>query len=80
MAEAFVYNMDSLVTKDYLDECLDARFAAQDLKLERRFNDLEKGFDGRFANLESDLKLQRWILAAVAASTVIPALMELFGR
>jgi hypothetical protein len=164
MAEAFVYNMDSLVTKDYLDECLDARFAAQDLKLEKRFNeidnrftDFEKQFDGRFNDLEtqfgtrfsdletkfgtrfsdletkfgtrfsdlemqlgtrfselemqfgsdqndletqfssrlndfqmaferrfstveSDLKLQRWILAAIAASTVIPAMMELFGR
>ena len=91
MAEAFVYNMDSLVTKDYLDECLDGRFAAQDLKLEKRFNafgkdfddrimGLEKSFESRFAGIESDLKLQRWILAAIAASTVIPALMELFGR
>jgi hypothetical protein len=69
MAEAFVYNMDSLVTKDYLDECLDARFAAQDVRLEKRF-----------AGIESDLKIQRWMLAAIAASTVIPALMDLFGR
>ena len=98
MAEAFVYNMDSLVTKDYLDECLDARFAAQDLKLERRFNevenrftdfetqfssrfnDLQMAFERRFSTVEADLKLQRWILAAIAASTVIPALMELLGR
>ena len=68
MAEAFVFNMDSLVTKDYLEECLDARFAAQDLRLEKRFT-----------SIEADLKLQRWILAAIAASTVIPALMQLFG-
>lgn len=26
MAEAFVYNMDALVTKEYLEACLDARF------------------------------------------------------
>ncbi len=64
MAEAFIIKMDSLVTKDYLEECLDARFAAQDLRLEKRF-----------ATIEADLKLQRWILAAIAASTVIPALM-----
>lgn len=68
MAEAFLFNMDSLVTKNYLEECLDARFAAQDLRLEKRF-----------AAIEADLKLQRWILAAIAASTVIPALMQLFG-
>ena len=69
MAEAFVYNMDSLVTQDYLEECLGARFSAQDLALERRF-----------AGIEAELKLQRWILAAVAASTVIPALIQLFGN
>ena len=68
MAEAFLFNMDSLVTKDYLEECLDARFAAQDLRLEKRFS-----------AIEADLKLQRWILAAIAASTVIPAFIQLFG-
>ena len=76
MAEAFVYNMDSLVTKDYLDECLDARFAAQDLDLEQRFG----GINLQLADVRGELKLQRWILAAIAASTVIPALMELLGR
>ena len=87
MAEAFVYNMDALVTKDYLEETLDARFAAQDLRLEKRFGEI----DTKFAKNESNiialrgeftgvLKLQRWILAAIAASTVVPALMELFGR
>jgi hypothetical protein len=75
MAEAFVYNMDSLVTRDYLEECLDARFAAQDLKVEKRFNDI----DIRFSDLRGELKLQRWILAAIAASTVVPALMEVVG-
>ena len=75
MAEAFVYNMDSLVTRDYLEECLDARFAAQDLKVETRFN----AIDIRFSDIRGELKLQRWILAAIAASTVVPALMEVFG-
>ena len=76
MAEAFVYNMDALVTKDYLEETLDARFAAQDLRLEKRFAEI----DLQFSDVRGELKLQRWILAAVAASTVIPALMDLFGR
>ena len=76
MAEAFVYNMDALVTKDYLEETLDARFAAQDLRLAKRFAEI----DLQFSDVRGELKLQRWILAAVAASTVIPALMDLFGR
>jgi hypothetical protein len=75
MAEAFVHNMDALVTKDYLQEALDARFTAQDLKLENRFSDIHL----RMADIGGELKLQRWILAAIAASTVIPALMALFA-
>ena len=75
MAEAFVHNMDALVTKDYLQEALDARFTTQDLKLENRFSDIHL----RMADIGGELKLQRWILAAIAASTVIPALMALFA-
>ncbi|KAA1188953.1 DUF1640 domain-containing protein [Pseudohalioglobus sediminis] len=75
MAEAFVYNMDSLVTKDHLEGALDARFAAQDLRFENRVSDLYL----RMADIRGELKLQRWILAAIAASTVIPALMTLFA-
>jgi hypothetical protein len=37
MAEACVFNMDSLVTRDYLEAVLDARFAQQDAKMEARF-------------------------------------------
>jgi hypothetical protein len=33
MAEAFVYNMDSLVIRDYLD----ARFAQQEARIDARF-------------------------------------------
>ena len=75
MAEAFVHNMDALVTKDYLDECLDARFAAQDLRLEQRFAIIEV----QFSDLRGELKLQRWILAAIAASTVIPTMVKLMS-
>ena len=64
MAEAFVFNMDSVVTKDYLD----ARLAEQDAK-----------FDAKFAVLESKINLHSWILAVIAASTVIPAISRFFG-
>ena len=59
--------MDALVTRDYLDECLDARFAA-------RFSQ----HDLQLADIRGELKLHRWILAIIAASTVIPTLQELF--
>ena len=62
MAEAFVFNMDSLVTKDYLE----ARFAQQDSMLEVRF-----------AALENKINLHSWMLAIIAASTVIPAISHL---
>ncbi|MEP4149523.1 MAG: hypothetical protein ABJL54_20055 [Halioglobus sp.] len=64
MAEAFVFNMDSVVTKDYLD----ARLAEQDAK-----------FDARFAILESKINLHSWMLAIIAASTVIPAITRILG-
>lgn len=124
MAEAFVFNMDALVTRDYLDHCLDARFAAQEKRLDERFAAQEKRLDERFARWEKqinarfdkqdarfdkqdarfdkqearfdkqdarladhdlqfaeirgELKLHRWMLAIIAASTVIPALQKLF--
>jgi hypothetical protein len=147
MAEAFVFNMDSLITKDYLEQCLDARFAVhdarlmahidgrfveqdarldarldarfaeQDARLDTRFAEQDKRFekqdarfekqdarfeklDGRFekhesrfdridarlanhdlqfADIRGELKLHRWMLALIAASTVIPALQKLFS-
>jgi hypothetical protein len=64
MAEAFVFNMDSVVAKDYLD----ARLAEQDAK-----------FDARFAILESKINLHSWMLAIISASMVIPAITGLIG-
>jgi hypothetical protein len=118
MAEAFVFNMDALVTRDYLEQCLDARFAAQDarfmahmdarlveqdVRLEARFSAQDTKFDkhdGRFdkqdqrfdriearltdhglqfADIRGELKLHRWMLAIIAASTVIPQLQKFFA-
>ncbi|MEH6607797.1 MAG: hypothetical protein V7696_00400 [Halioglobus sp.] len=134
MAEAFVFNMDQLVTRDYLDARLDARFAQQDARLDVRFAEqdaridsgfaeqkvlidsgfakqkvlIDSGFaehkalmnsglakqdariDSRFVAQDSDLRarfaqidkqlfLHTWILAAIAATTVIPVLTKLFN-
>ena len=42
MAEAFVFNIDSLVTKDYLD----ARFSEYDARLDARFGEQNARMDG----------------------------------
>ncbi|MEH6607798.1 MAG: hypothetical protein V7696_00405 [Halioglobus sp.] len=78
MAEAFVFNMDQLVTRDYLDARLDARFAQQDARLDVRFAEQDARIDGRFAQVDKQLFLHSWVLAVIAATTVIPALTALF--
>jgi hypothetical protein len=71
VAHAFGMFIDGVVTKDYLDATLDARFAAQDAKFEKRFDaidqrflELEMKFDKRFAVIdqrfvEQDLKFEK---------------------
>ena len=68
MAEAFLFNIDALVTKDYLD----ARFAEQDARMYARM-------DIRFAEMDGKFRLLTWMLAAVMASTVIPTLHRLLA-
>ncbi len=143
MAEAFVFNMDALVTKDYLEQCLDARFASQDARIDKKFAAIEKHLDERFAaqdrrfegqdrrfedqdrrfedqdrrfnridqfiidqkdcnqrfdehlrghdqrfnnidltlvGISGELKLQRWMLALIVITTVIPVLQGWFTR
>jgi hypothetical protein len=93
MAEAFVYNMDSLVTKDYLDARfsvqgaeIDSRFTAQDARIDARFSKLEGGLQERFASIDvqfaeikGEFRLVYWMLAIIIASTVTPYLQKLFG-
>ena len=81
MAEAFVFNVESLVTNDYLEACLDARFLAQDAKFEKRFADSEKRvakleakMDLSFSEVNGKFNLIYWMLAVVIASTTVPAL------
>jgi len=52
MAEAFVFNADSLVTKDYLDARLDARFIEQDARIDKRFAQVEARFTGLEARMD----------------------------
>ncbi len=84
MAEAFVFNMDSLVTRDYLEACLDARFSAQDARVDARFNEQDKRIeklsakvDVKFAEMDGKFRLIYWMLAVIMASTTVPALHTL---
>ena len=75
MAEAFVFNVDSLVTKDYLDARLDARFGEQDARIDKRFAAVEL----QFARVDGKFRLAYWMLTVVIISTTVPALKALFS-
>lgn len=53
VAHAFGMFIDGVVTKDYLDATLDARFAAQDAKFEKRFDAIDQRF------LEFEMKFEQ---------------------
>ncbi len=130
MAEAFVFNMDTLVTQDYLD----ARFAEHDARMDQKLGALEARIDQKLGSLETsmdqklgtletsmdqklgtletsmdrklgtletsmdrklgsleshineelaevrgDVKVLKWMLAAIALSTFIPFLRDVFS-
>ncbi len=49
MAEAFVFNMESLVTQDYLD----ARLGEHDARVNTRFSEQDARIDKHFAQVET---------------------------
>ncbi len=84
MAEAFVFNVDSLVTRDYLDARLDARFGEQDARNDARFLKQDARIDARFAQVDvnlaevrGSLRLVHWMLGLVILSTTVPAIHSL---
>ena len=89
MAEAFVFNVESLVTRDYLDARLDARFAEQDARIDARFSDHDVKFaeqGNRIDVLTSDMngkfRLVFWMLTALigANAATFSMVYELSGR
>ena len=94
MAEAFVYNMDTLVTKDYLD----ARFAEQEARIDSKFSEQDARIDGmfseqgaridsqfahidvQFTEIKGQFRLIYWMLAVVIASTVMPQVNALLSN
>ena len=82
MVKAFVFNMDALVTKDYLEQCLDARFAAQDARIDKKFAIQDArlaNHDLQFVEIRGELKLHRWMLALILVTSVLPYLQKVFA-
>ena len=59
MKQAFGMYIDDVITKDYLDATLDARFAEQDLRWESRFAEQDLKIEQRFA--DQNLKIEKRI-------------------
>ena len=91
MAETFGFYVDNLVTRDYLDARLDARFAEQGNRIEKRLSEQEVRMAARFAQqdlyieqrfsrIDIKLNMMAAILAVIAASVVPLALGALLGN
>ena len=79
MAETFGFYVDNLVTRDYLDARLDARFAEQGTRIEARFAQQDLYIEQRLSRIDAKLNVMAAILAVIAASVVPLALSTLFG-
>ena len=82
MSKAVLSNLDALVTKDYLDARLEARFGQLDVK----FRDIDarfEGVDARFNQLRTEMngsfRLIHALLAIVMAGVFIPQFQAWFG-
>lgn len=73
MGEAFGFYVDDLVTRDYLDARLDARFSEQDARIDAQFAEQK----AVIMESKAELRWLKWLLVTVAASTVGPLLLEL---
>jgi len=86
MSEAVVHNLDALVTKDYLDHVLDARFSRQDARIDQRLHELESRLFGhihelneRIHELKGHFRLMQAIQALLLAGVFLPQLRALFS-
>jgi len=53
LTEAFNVNLESLVTKEFLESRLDSRFAEQDARIDTRFAEQDARIDTRFAEQDA---------------------------
>ena len=74
MSEAVVHNLDALVTRDYLDHVLDARFSRQDARFDQRFHELE----AKLIEFKGQFRLLYVLQALVITGVFLPQLRALF--
>ncbi len=83
LAEAFVQNVDNLVTRDYLDvrmEALDSRFEAIDSRfeaLDSRFEALDSRLEALESRMNGKFRLQNWMMGIAFSILVLPQLRAL---
>ena len=68
LTEAFMVNLETLVTKEFLA----ARFAEQDARIDARFARLEARIDGNF-------RIFTWTQAIIMAAVIVPYLERLMA-
>lgn len=78
MSDAVVHNLDALVTKDYLDHVLDARFSQQDANMVKRFHEQDIKFDRRFHDLQIQFRVMQVLQALLVAGVFLPQLRVFF--
>jgi len=75
MKEAFVHNVDALVTRDYLD----ARFTEFETRVEAKIDKRFAGVDLQFEHMNGKFTLVYWMQGLTIACVVIPVLREFLG-
>ena len=88
LTEAFMVNLESLVTKEYLESRLTAKFAEQDARIDTRFAEQDARIDTRFAkqkafmdsafaHIDSRFRFHSWTQAIIVAAVIMPYLERL---
>lgn len=75
ISEAVVHNLDALVSREYLDHALDAKFSRQQADIAKRFH----AIDSRFMDLKGQFRLMQAIQALLVAGVFLPQLTALFS-
>ena len=75
MSKAVLSNLDALVTKDYLDARLDARFSQLDV----RFRDVDARIDQLRTEMKGSFRLIHALLAILMAGVFLPQFQAWFG-
>jgi hypothetical protein len=88
LGEAFLYNLDQIVTRDYMDprlEKIEAHMDGIDVRLDgidARLDGIEarlNTMDQRFIKIDGQFRLMYWMLGMIVVVNVIPILTNLLS-